>query len=428
MDVFHPREVPVFTSRRHARTIVIAMAAVWALVGHGAAVALVSDTDPAFGTGGSTTVAVGGSASVSGIVQRDDGSFIIGTSVNASFMTVALMQGGDPLTTYGSSGISSTPIPGMSSVGVADVALQPDGRVVLAGFGYANTGSDRFVVARFRAGGAPDPSFSGNGVYTTRFSQGDAYGYGVTIQHDGRIVVVGEVDASANGSNPAILRLDPDGTPDSTFGHHGRLMVKVPDGHQGYDSPWRVVAQANGKLAMSGWLARPSGSNYKTLVMRLRSNGSLDPTFSGDGWTAVDVDGTDNYAYGMDTDGSKIVLGVHTSASDAGFVRLNADGTRDSTFDGDGVVTYPLSVNWEVRAVVVAPDHRIIGVNGFSSGPNIAVLKPHGNLDTGYSSDGEGVGPISNAIGEGLLLLGNGKVVVVGTGGADVIATRFFAP
>jgi uncharacterized delta-60 repeat protein len=418
----------VSTSRRHARSIVVAVAAVWALLGHGAALALVSDVDPAFGTGGSTTVAVGGSAIVSWFVQRDDVSFIVGTSVNNYFMTVALTQGGDLLDTYGSGGISSTPIPGVSSAGVADVALQPDGRVVLAGYGSSNAGTDVFVVARFRAGGAPDPSFSGNGVFTTHFSQGDAYGYGMTILPNGKIVVVGEVDAYTNGSNPAILRLDADGTPDATFGDHGHLMVKVPDGHRGYDSPWRVVLQSHGKLAMAGWLERPSGGNYKTLAMRLRPNGSLDPTFSGDGWTAVDVDGADNYAYGMDTDGSKIVLGVHTSGSDAAFVRLNANGTRDSTFDGDGVVTHALSVGWEVRALVVAPDHRIIGVNGFGSGPNIVVLKPRGALDTGYSADGEGVGPLSNALGKGLILLGNGKVVVAGTGGSDVIATRFVAP
>src|SRR6202008_3165123 len=112
-----------------------------------------------------------------------------------------------------------------------------------------------------------------------------------------------------------------------------------------------------------------------------------------------DVDGADNYAYGMGTDGRKLVLGVHTSASDAGFVRLNAGGTRDSTFDVDGAVTHTMSVAWEVRALVVAPDHRIIAGNGFGSGPNIVVLKPHGSLDTGYSSDGEGVGPLSGALG-----------------------------
>ena len=415
-------------TRRHVRSTAVAVAAVWALLGHGAAVALVSDVDASFGTGGSTTVAVGGSANVGGIVRRDDGSFIIGASVNTSVMTVALTQGGDLLDTYGSGGISSTSVPGVSTAGVSDVALQPDGRVVLAGYGYSNAGTDVFVVARFRTGGAPDPSFSGNGVFTAHFSQGDAYGYGLTILPNGKIVVVGEVDAYANGSNPAVLRLDADGSPDTTFGDHGRVMVKVPDGHRGYDSPWRVIAQAHGKLAMAGWLERPSGGNYKTLAMRLRSNGSLDPTFSGDGWTAVDVDGADNYAYGMDTDGNKLVLGVHTSASDAGFVRLNADGTRDSTFDVDGAVTHTMSVGWEVRALVVAPDHRIIAVNGLGSGPNIVVLKPHGALDTGYSADGEGVGPLSNALGKGLLLLGNGKVVVAGTGGADVIATRFTAP
>jgi uncharacterized delta-60 repeat protein len=284
----------VLTSRRHARSIVFAMAAAWALVGHGAAVALVSDTDLSFGTGGSTTVAVGGSANVGGIVRRDDGSFIIGANVSTSFMTVALTPGGDLLDTYGSSGISSTPIPGVSTAGVSDIALQPDGRVVLAGYGYSNAGTDVFAVARFRAGGAPDPSFSGNGVFTTHFPQGDAYGYGLTILPNGKIVVVGEVDAYTNGSNPAVLRLDPDGSLDTTFGDHGRVMVKVPDGHRGYDSPWRVVQQAHGKLAMSGWLERPGGGNYKTLAMRLRSDGSLDPTFSRDGWTAGDGDGADN--------------------------------------------------------------------------------------------------------------------------------------
>jgi uncharacterized delta-60 repeat protein len=418
----------VSTSRRHARTVVVAAAAVWALLGHGAAVALVSDWDPAFGTAGSTTVPVGGSATVGGIVQRDDGSFIIGTSVNASFMTVALTQAGNLLDTYGSGGISSTPIPGMSSVRVGDLALQQNGRVVLAGYGLSNTGSYRFVVARFRAGGAPDPSFSGDGIYATRFSQGDAFGYGMAIQPDGRIVVVGEVDPASGVSNPAILRLDPDGTPDTTFGDRGRAVVKIPDGHHGYDSPWRVVVRAHGKLAMAGWLERASGGNYKTLVMRVRSNGTLDPTFSGDGWTAVDVDGSDNYAYGMDTDGGKLVLGVHNSASDAAFVRLDADGARDSTFGGDGIVTHALSVAWEVRALTVGPDHRIIGVNGLDSGPNIVVIKPRGGLDMGYSSGGEGVGPLSNALGEGLVLLRNGKVVVTGTGGPDVIATRFLAP
>jgi uncharacterized delta-60 repeat protein len=415
--------------RRRVRAVaVLAVAVSPLLLGGGSAVALISDVDPGFGTGGSTTVPVGGSADVGGIVQRPDGAFVIGASVGTNFTTVALTQGGDLLDTYGTGGISSVPIPGTSDVTATDVAVQPNGRVVVTGWENVTTGTDRFVVARFRVGGTPDESFSGDGVAFVPFQQGGAYSYGVTVQADGSIVVVGEIDPSKGVSNPAVARLDPDGTLDGSFGDHGREMIRLPDGVQGYDSPWRVVPQSHGKIAMAGWIERPSGTNYKTLALRLRSDGSLDPAFSGDGMAVVDADGVDNYAYGLASDGGKLVMGVHTNAGDAGFVRLNADGSRDQTFDGDGVALHTMSGAWEALAVAVLEDHRVVAVNGYSGGPNVLVVRPRGALDTGYSADGEGVGPLSGAVGEGLVVLANGKVVVTGTLGADVIAERFFAP
>jgi uncharacterized delta-60 repeat protein len=397
------------------------------LLGSGSAVALITDVDPGFGEGGATSVPIKGPSAVGGIVQRDDGVFVIGGSVGQSFMTVALAQSGDLLDSYGNGGMSSVLIPGASDVTATDVALQENDRVVVAGYESGNTGSDRFVVARFRAGGAPDESFSDDGVAFVTFSQGDAYGYGVTVQPTGAIAVVGEVDPAEGVSNPAIARFDPDGSLDRSFGDHGRAVVRVPDGVRGYDSPWRVVSQSHGRLAMAGWAERGK-SNYKTLAMRLRSDGSLDTSFSHDGAAIVDADGIDNYAYGLAEDGAKLVMGVHTSNSDAAFVRLDGDGSRDSTFGGDGVAVHTLSIPWEVRGVAVLPDHRVIGVNGFSSGPNIAVLRPRGALDTAYSGDGEGVGPYKGANGEGLVLLANGKVVVAGQQGSTIIATRFSAP
>ncbi len=141
-----------------------------------------------------------------------------------------------------------------------------------------------------------------------RFPQGDASGYGVAIQPDGKIVVVGEVDPTSGVSNPAIARLNANGTLDKTFGDHGRKIVKVPDRVKGYDSPWRVVVQAHGKLAMAGWAARASG-DYRTLAMRLNANGTPDKTFGGDGFVFVDVDTVDNWSYALAKDGSKLVLG-----------------------------------------------------------------------------------------------------------------------
>jgi hypothetical protein len=162
--------------------------------------------------------------------------------------------------------------------------------------------------------------------------------------------------------------------------------------------------------------------------MRLRSDGTLDPSFSGDGVALLDADGVDNYAYALATDAGKLVLGLHMAENTAGFARLSADGARDETFGEDGVVSHGLSVGWEVRDVAVLPDHRLVGVNGRASGPNIVALRPRGGLDASYSADGEGVGPLTGASGEGLVLLGNGKVVVAGDLEGDVIATRLLAP
>jgi uncharacterized delta-60 repeat protein len=414
--------------RRVREVVVLAVGMSPLLLGDGSAVALISDVDPGFGTGGSTTVPVGGSADVGGIVQRADGGFVIGASVDTNLMTVALTQSGDLLDTYGIGGIASAPIPGAADVTATDVAVQPNGRVVVTGWEDVASGTTRFVVARFRVGGAPDASFSGDGVAFMSFSQGNAFSYGVTVQPSGGIVVVGEVDPSTGISNPVVARLDPDGTPDASFGDHGREMIRLPDGVRGYDSPWRVVPQSHGRLAMAGWIERPSDNDYKTLALRLRSDGSLDPTFSRDGMAVVDADGVDNYAYGLTTDGGKLVMGLHTNTGDAGFVRLNADGSRDSTFGGDGVALHTMSGTWVAQAVAVLDDHRVVAVNGSPSGPNVLALKPRGALDTGYSADGEGVGPFAGALGEGLVALPNGKVVVTGTFGADVIAARFFAP
>ncbi len=414
-------------SSRMSRTIsVLACIAFVFLIG-GVASATPGDVDTGFGTAGAITVPVGGTAGVGGLVQRDDGSFIIGGSVNASLLTVALTKGGQLLGSYGSGGISSVPVPGSTSVTATDVALQSNDRVVVVGWESASTGSDRFIIARFRAGGSPDPSFSGDGVAAIRFKQGDAFGYGAVIQPDGKIVVVGEVDPTSGVSNPAIVRLRADGTLDPTFGTRGRRVVKVPDGVSAYDGVWRVVLQPHGRLAMAGWAQRPNKS-YKTLVLRLMPGGQLDKSFGGDGVVILDADGVDNWSYALARDGKKLVLGLTTASKAAALGRLESDGRRDTTFGGDGVAIHTLSVDWRVSDIAVLADHRIVATSDLLAGPNVAQMKAGGKLDTGFSSGGEATGPLVNASGAGLVVMGNGKIVVAGTQGVDVIATRFLGP
>ena len=412
----------------HRTLISLVLVAALVLLTGGVASAAPGDVDVTFGDMGSKTVPVGSPAVVSGLVQRSDGTYVIGASVTGYAMTVALRQNGQLLGSYGSGGISSVPIPGSLTVTIADIAMRPDDLAVVAGYENAQTGSDRFVVARFRPGGAPDASFSDDGVTRIGFPQGDAYGYGVAIQADGKIVVVGEVQPANGVSNTAVIRLNQNGTLDKTFGDQGRKVIKLKDGIQGYDASWRVVVQAHGKLAMAGWTDRGDG-NYKTLAIRLKTGGVLDKTFGGDGVAVVDADGTDNWAYGLAKDGDKLVLGLHTSAKGAGFLRLTDSGRRDTSFSGDGVAIHALSVDWEVEAVAVRADHRIVGVNGYASGPNAVVLKAGGKLEGGFGTGGEAVGPLTPATAAGVVLMANGRIVLAGLSStADVIAARFLGP
>jgi uncharacterized delta-60 repeat protein len=401
------------------------------LPGYGSTLAATSDADPGFGAGGSTTIDVDGSGRVGGIVHRDDGVLIIASTMRpsyTSFTTIALAGNGELLDTYGTGGVSSVSIPGGDVVTVEDVAIQADGHVVLAGWGRTHEGQSRFVVARFRPGGAADRSFSEDGVALVHFTQGDAFAHGVAVQPNGSIAVVGEVDPRFDVSNPAIARLDPDGSLDRTFGSRGRVVLRIPDGVRGHDSAWNVVAQSRGRLAMVGWTERSVWRTYATLALRLRSNGSLDPSFGDDGIAMIDVDGVDNWAYGLARDGGDLVVGVHTNVPDAAFVRLDENGVPDPTFGNGGVAIHTLSDPWEARAVAVLPDHRVVAVNGYTGGPNLLVLQPRGGLDIGYSSDAEGVGPESRALGRGLVVLNDGTVVVAGTVGGDIVATKFLAP
>jgi len=419
----------VSARRRSARPLVsVALVATVALLAGGVASAAPGDVDASFGDAGSKTISLGSSADVGGIVRRTDGSFVIGASATAYAYTVALKPNGQPLMSYGTAGVASIAVPGSLEVRITDVATRSNDATVVVGYDTPMSGSTKFVVARFRANGEPDLTFSNDGVTRIGFPQGDAYGYGVAIQPDGKIVVVGEVDPNSNVSNPAMLRLNANGTLDKTFADQGRKLVKVPDHVKGYDGVWRVVIQSGGKIAMAGWQARANNS-YKTLAIRLKSGGVLDKTFGGDGVVVIDADGTDNWAYGLAKDDDKLVLGLHVASNAAGFLRLTANGKRDMSFGGDGVATHALSVPWEVEAVAVRNDHRVVGVNGYNSGPNAVVFKAGGKLESSFGTGGEAVGPLTGAYAYGVTLMPNGKVVLAGNSSSDdVIAVRFLGP
>jgi len=144
-----------------------------------------------------------------------------------------------------------------------------------------------FSAAAQAAPGDLDLTFSGDGKQTTDFPLGVSTAAATTLQPDGKIVAVGSVLRSTNGdtstSNFALARLRPDGTLDTSFSGDGKTTTAFgPDS----DSQARAVAlQADGKIVVVGidGFGSPFGSSYDFAIARYNPNGSLDTSFSGDG-------------------------------------------------------------------------------------------------------------------------------------------------
>src|SRR5205823_2792643 len=126
-----------------------------------------------------------------------------------------------------------------------------------------------------------------------------------------------------------------------------------------HDQADSVAVQADGKIVVGGYSW--NGSNYDFAVVRYNGNGSLDASLDGDGKVTTDLGGSNDYAYAVavQADGKIVVAGYSANGGNQDFavVRYNADGSLDPTFDGDGKVTTDLgSLGDEALGVAIQAD------------------------------------------------------------------------
>jgi uncharacterized delta-60 repeat protein len=171
------------------------------------------------------------------------------------------------------------------------VALQADGKIIVSGFGnMASSGQrdDDFAVARLNGDGSLDTSFNSTGEQTVRFQQtlpSFDHASAVAVQPDGRILVAGSASDGINNSF-AVARFLDNGTPDPAFGTGGKQRINVPNptGSE-QDSPLNSMAlQGDGKIVLAGSADQQGAANiYEFAVARFNPDGSLDQTFGGNG-------------------------------------------------------------------------------------------------------------------------------------------------
>lgn len=190
---------------------------------------------------------------------------------------------------------------------------------------------------------------------------------------------------------------------------------------------------------VNGWMW--NGTNFDFAVYRYTSNGTLDTTFSGDGRVNV---GFANGPQDMGNDlalqpDGKIVVSGHTCDTvefencDFAVLRLNANGSRDTTFSGDGRQTINFGGSESPEGIAVQPNGKIV-VGGFKRDPTsvfaLVRLNSNGSLDTTFSGDGRlltSFGPDAGAVCGDVRVQSNGKIVAAGEAGGDLALARYNA-
>jgi uncharacterized delta-60 repeat protein len=216
-----------------------------------------------------------------------------------------------------------------------------------------------FSLSSAYAAGAFDRTFGTNGVVTTRI--GNSAGAATAVlQPDGKIVVVGSYYIeSSSDFNPVIVRYSSDGSLDASFGEGGIVRTPISTGNDYFGA---VALQSDGKIVAVGGTRPPQTEYDNFLAVRYNQNGTLDSSFGTNGIVTMNRGGSGSVA--VQSDG-KIVAAAGNSV-----FRLNAaDGSVDTSFADNGFLSYNYDLSCSdcsiflgagSRKVLVLPNGRIL--------------------------------------------------------------------
>jgi uncharacterized delta-60 repeat protein len=227
--------------------------------------------DPSFAADGKQVFPIGEASGAAAVAVQPDGKIVVaGYSSNAASSALALARlkpNGLPDPGFGTDGIMTTAI-GTHSAAEA-LVLQPDGKLVVAGFSDVGGGFTRTTLVRYGAGGSLDAGFGSGGIATLAGSPNNADAHALALQPDGKIVVAG----NDSGRGLLLARYTSNGVLDQSFGSGGRVLTRL----DGSTEATAVAVQLDGKLVVAGRTRDGAVSTYA--LARYDAAGSLDPSF-----------------------------------------------------------------------------------------------------------------------------------------------------
>jgi len=304
--------------------------------------------------------------------------------------------------------------------------LQPtDGKLLFAGTHSRGMGGSDFAVLRVNSDGSADQAFGTLGIVIIELSN-DANATKVAVQPDGKILIAGSARTGSADQDFALARLNADGTLDSTFGKQGRVTLDLGGTD---DILTDIELLENGQIVVVG---KAVGDGIQSAAFaRFEMDGSLDTSFgTGPIAGATIVPASNKGAVGYDEpfimtrqpDGKLVACGSYVRVSN-GFdyfadmmaIRINTDGSLDVSFGTNGVSRTTTGRGGAMSCVAMPDGHLLVGGQGGTRQATLVRLTPEGAMDPTFGAAGVaafnvGVGASSDTI----VLLGDGSVAVGG--------------
>ncbi len=397
--------------------------------------------DPTFGVGGISTDTLFSSTSeaIRSIAIQGDGRIVatgyaraIGGQTN--LFVARFLENGSFDSSFEVDGVVETSFGSGAFASGDAVAIDPVTNDIVVGVTLMQTPGGRFEMgfARYNSDGSLDTSFDGDGLMA---SGGEgAHVTGIAIQADGKIVASGN---SNSNDRMVVKRINADGTLDQPFGTAGEFVSTVGDHANG------LTLQDDGKIVVVGDAhIGPSAQNREFITIRLASGGVLDDSFSSDGIEIRDLGGLDEANdVTVDADGRIVVVGVtdpleqNPDRNPFALVRYSSDGSLDTTWDGDGQRIAPpaLELNLLPADFAVGPNGAIAiaggsYADGTTDGRELVVLRQNGSDGWFTSITGlDGYAQIWDEA-KAIFVQSDGKPVVIGdVHGNELVLARYYS-
>lgn len=381
------------------------------------------DLNTAFGTNGIVKTNLwNASFNVKGHVVLPDGKTIVAgeidNGINPRGFVMRLLANGDIDTAFGDQGRAVHPFIN----GINVVKVQADGKI-LVGSSYNND----IAIARYLANGTLDTGFAFDGTYYNTTTDENSFPshkvIDMELQSDNKIVGL-TTSYIANENKIRLFRLNANGILDNT--------LNVNDSFGETDFPVALSIQTDGRLLINGYYY--NGSNPSVFIARYNSNGAIDTTFNSNGRRTFTITNTTAVTVTdllLQTDGKILLSGKYFSNADALFIiRLNANGTFDTTFSGDGFQGASIDVNFSSSGkIALQSDGKIIQMDSFYNNTTdnedmlLVRYTANGDLDNTFFNGSAGFTLAFNSFNDrvGFMSITNNKLFISGNAETTVV-------